>query len=422
MGKKCYKAMINVNKLIKKTLSFIVCICCMVSLLSQSIVVGDALNLDDEMNIAGDGDAYAQSTIATVGDVTFLNDGNYQTVWSAQTSMAYAGIKLHNKYSIDKVRVVFKNYDESYENQLSFKFSYYDSITNQFVDLYSGTNYDENNDTTTVDHKYYSEYVLPEAIVTNEIKVTITSNNSQDMAIIAEIEAFGQEYDESLSPTNLALRKKITASNTDYERNPERIVDGNKGNYWDGGKYGDNGQYFIIDLGEECVIEEMKATPVLEKNRYYLYYIEVSLDGKNWQKVADRNETYGTVDAFEDETYTFDSLNTRYIKVTMTYNNANQSVHMAEFEVWGFVASDDENVALHKNVSATNSDNGTVPDVITDGSTTGEFWDGGAASEESPQSFIIDLGSGYFINKMKAKLFEKGCSGNCYYETYGMKK
>lgn len=27
-----------------------------------------------------------------------------------------------------------------------------------------------------------------------------------------------------------------------------------------------------------------------------------------------------------------------------------------------------------------------------------------------------------FINKMKAKLFEKGCSGNCYYETYGMKK
>lgn len=122
--------------------------------------------------------------------------------------MAYAGIKLHNKYSIDKVRVVFKNYDESYENQLSFKFSYYDSITNQFVDLYSGTNYDENNDTTTVGHKYYSEYVLPEAIVTNEIKVTITSNNSQDMAIIAEIEAFGQEYDESLSPTNLALRKK----------------------------------------------------------------------------------------------------------------------------------------------------------------------------------------------------------------------
>ena len=385
----------------------------MVSLLSQSIVVGDALNLDDEMNIAGDGDAYAQSTIATVGDVTFLNDGNYQTVWSAQTSMAYAGIKLHNKYSIDKVRVVFKNYDESYENQLSFKFSYYDSITNQFVDLYSGTNYDENNDTTTVGHKYYSEYVLPEAIVTNEIKVTITSNNSQDMAIIAEIEAFGQEYDESLSPTNLALRKKITASNTDYERNPERIVDGNKGNYWDGGKYGDNGQYFIIDLGEECVIEEMKATPVLEKNRYYLYYIEVSLDGKNWQKVADRNETYGTVDAFEDETYTFDSLNTRYIKVTMTYNNANQSVHMAEFEVWGFVASDEENVALHKNVSATNSDNGTVPDVITDGSTTGEFWDGGAASEESPQSFIIDLGSGYFINKMKAYPYVDGIR---YYE------
>ena len=75
--------------------------------------------------------------------------------------------------------------------------------------MYSGTNYDENNDTTTVGHKYYSEYVLPEAIVTNEIKVTITSNNSQDMAIIAEIEAFGQEYDESLSPTNLALRKKL---------------------------------------------------------------------------------------------------------------------------------------------------------------------------------------------------------------------
>ena len=112
--------------------------------------------------------------------------------------------------------------------QLNFKFSYYDSNTNQLIDLYSGSNYDENNDTTNVGHKYYSEYVLPKAIVTNEIKVTITSNSSQDMAIIAEIEAFGQKYDESLNPTNLALRKKITASNTDYGRNPESIVDGNK--------------------------------------------------------------------------------------------------------------------------------------------------------------------------------------------------
>lgn len=61
----------------------------------------------------------------------------------------------------------------------------------------------------------------------------------------------------------------------------------------------------------------MKATPVLEKNRYYLYYIEVSLDGEKWQKVAEREEIYGTSDSFEDETYTFESLNTRYIKVTM---------------------------------------------------------------------------------------------------------
>ena len=88
-----------------------------------------------------------------------------------------------------------------------------------------GYHYEETSDVTN--------YVK---IVTNKNKVTITINNSQDMAIIAEIEAFGQEYDESLSPTNLALRKKITASNTDYERNPERIVDGNKGNYWDGGR------------------------------------------------------------------------------------------------------------------------------------------------------------------------------------------
>lgn len=296
---------INDNKLIKKILSFIICICCLISLLSQSIVVGNAWDLDDKLNIASDGDAYAQSTIATVGDVTFLNDGNYQTVWSAKTSMAYAGVKLHNKYSIDKVRVVFKNYGENYDNQLNFKFSYYDSNTNQLIDLYSGSNYDENNDTTNVGHKYYSEYVLPKAIVTNEIKVTITSNSSQDMAIIAEIEAFGQKYDESLNPTNLALRKKITASNTDYGRNPESIVDGNKKNYWDGGKYGANGQYFIIDLGEECVIEEMKATPVLEKNRYYLYYIEVSLDGEKWQKVAEREEIYGTSDSFEDEKHSW---------------------------------------------------------------------------------------------------------------------
>ena len=65
---------------------------------------------DEEIsNIAGDGKAYAESTTATAGDVTFINDGNYTSRWQAAAKNAYAGVNFDNEYIVEKVRITFKD-------------------------------------------------------------------------------------------------------------------------------------------------------------------------------------------------------------------------------------------------------------------------------------------------------------------------
>ncbi len=352
------------------------------------------------------GTGYADNVTVTAGDVTFVNDGTYGNAWvAANTNVPVsAGVKLDGKYEVNTVRVVFKE-GENY----NFKVSYYDTASGSYKDLYEGTSYNENNVTTEkLTHKYYSEYILDKSVVTNEIKVTITSAASGVTPSIAEIEAYGVEYDASKEAQNLSSGKTATASCVDWERTPDRALDGDYGTYWDGGHQGDNGQWMMVDLGETCKLTEMFVTPYVIGTRYYLYYIEVSTDGETWTKVADREETYGTVPTFQRESYKFDEIEAQYVRVTVTYNNENGYIHMQELEIWGYPSVVRENIALNKTVSASNVDYGRGADVIVDGDYS-NYWDGGSA----PQSFTIDLGSSYFVDLMKSYPYT---DGSRYYE------
>ena len=343
------------------------------------------------------GKAYADSVMATGGDIAFLNDGTYSNRWVAAdaTLPVKTGVKFAEKYSIDRVKVVFdegKNYD--------FTVSYYNPVSGGYTELYKGSSYNEANENGTVGHPYYSEYVLEEAVITNDVRVTITSaENSEENPIIAEIEVYGKEYDATKELTNLAIGKPATASYVDWGRSPANAIDGSVATYWDGGKMDSSPQWMMVDLGDVCEITEIKATTYYNAGdgRYYFYYIEASEDGKEWTKIADREETYGTEAAFKGESYTFDNLKTRYIRVTETKNSVNNVAHMQELEIWGYPTEVRENIALGKTVIASNADLGYGAERIVDGDYT-NYWDGGAA----PQSFTIDLGSGYFVDTMKA--------------------
>ena len=344
------------------------------------------------------GRAYADSVMATGGDITFLNDGTYSNHWvAADTAIPVnVGVKLDAKYSVDKVRVVFKE-----GQKYNFTVSYNNPTSGGYTVLYEGSSYSEDNATDVVGHKYYSEYTLEKAIITDDVKVTITS--AEDTSVnpeVAEIEVFGTEYDASKEAKNLGFGKTATASHVDYNRSASNAFDGNYSTYWDGGiTSADSPQWIMVDLEETCKLTEIKATTYHNAGdgRYYLYYIEVSNDGKEWTKVADREETYGTEPAFKEESYTFDELEARYVRATVTKNSKNNVAHMQELAIWGYSTSNRSNVALGKNVISSNSDYGRGAERIVDGNYS-NYWDGG----EAPQSFTIDLGAGYFVDMMKA--------------------
>ena len=357
------------------------------------------------------GKADADNVTVTGGDKGFLNDGTYTNSWvAANTSYPVSGwVTLDTKYSVDAVRVVFKD-GQNY----NFTVSYYNTNTGAYTELYRGTSYNEANaENEKIGHKYYSEYVLEKPIVTNKIKVTLTSGpDATTVPAIAEIEVFGTKYDPNKEPKNLSMGATATASQIDWERGPERALDGNFGTYWDGGQIG-SGQWMMVDLGEVCKLTEIQATTYHDADtRHYLYYIEVSTDGENWTKVADREETYGTVPAFKGETYTFaEEIEAQYVRVTVTKNSVNGYCHVKELEIWGYPAVIRENVALGKVVSSSNTDLGRSADVVVDGDYS-NYWDGGTA----PQSFMIDLGAGYFVDMMKAYPFVDGRTYEYYIE------
>ncbi len=380
-----------------------------VSEVAEAVEAAEAAEASVSTNVAAyknNGKGYADNVTVTAGDVTFLNDGTYGNAWvAANTNVGVsAGVKLDKKYSIDTVRVVFKEGEE-----YDFTVSYYDTTRAAFVKLYEGTSYDEANVTDNkLTHKYYSEYKLENPVVTNDIKVTINSAAAGLTPTIAEIEAYGVEYDASKEPQNLSRGKTATASHVDWGRTPDRALDGDYDTYWDGAACGDNGQWMMVDLGEVCKLTDIFATTYVVGSRYYSYYIEVSTDGEEWTKVADRVETYGTEPAFQREAYELNEVEAQYVRVTVTDNNENHIAHMQELEIWGYPSVIRENVALGKTVSASNIDYGRSADVIVDGDYAA-YWDGGSA----PQSFIIDLGSSYFVDLMKSYPYT---DGSRYYE------
>lgn len=151
---------------------------------------------------------------------------------------------------------------------------------------------------------------------------------------IWEMEVFADPAAASPRPAddpyirNLALDKPVIMASGS---NAGRITDGVLSNYWDGGVAPAS---FVVDLETGCLISSIKAITYYGDSRYYHYSIQASLDGINYETIAKKSDnslstSAGNVFEFEQP------VNARYIRVSMTKNSANPSVHMNELQVFG---------------------------------------------------------------------------------------
>lgn len=343
-------------------------------------------------NIALYGTAYADSSY---WPITNLNDGNETTLWIAGSSSVpvSAGIKLDHTYEVRRLRVVFEHRNTT-DQILKFYAEYLDSTTKEYVKFWESQNYNEAADS------FYAEISPDTPIKTSNIRITITERqNTAAWPAIEEIEIFAEDPYTHTERTNVALNKPVEVS---AGTGASAINDGSKNNYWDGGVAPAE---FEIDLESGYFLSEFVAFPYFGDGRYYNYEIWTSLDGRNYVKVAEKTNTAAATSM--GDTYEMDEpVNARYIRVIMTKNSANPSVHMKEFEAYGVIdpdykeedlpdtdLKDPDNIAFGKharsNLSADKTDN------VTDGSDF-TYWVG----EFYPSYVDVDLMEEYDLSEI----------------------
>lgn len=142
----------------------------------------------------------------------------------------------------------------------------------------------------------------------------------------------GQAFENSTVDRGIAVGKPVTSDGgTEGTAVPALITDGRaSGRFWAAGP----GPHWVqIDLEKPTSISKIQIFPYVDGTRYYQYTVQISLDGETWQTVADfsKNTDPSPRRGF---THTFETAKTRYIRVNMTHNSANPSMHLYEVRVF----------------------------------------------------------------------------------------
>ncbi len=190
------------------------------------------------------------------------------------------------------------------------------------------------------------------------------------------------------SVPNIAIGKSVTSSSEQSRNYALNAVDDDESTKWTA-----NGsslpQWLQVDLGKNYSLAGFKMLWEM-KDAAYKYYIEVSKDGINWDKVVDKSTN--TTPNGAEETALADSRG-RYVRITIVDKITNNywaslyefKVIPADLQEPGDIISDD---VIQSIDASTESEPGRGTDKLRDGDTTiGTGWL--SKSTELPQSVTV---------------------------------
>uniref|UniRef100_A0A6A7FRB5 BTB/POZ domain-containing protein 9-like isoform X2 n=2 Tax=Hirondellea gigas TaxID=1518452 RepID=A0A6A7FRB5_9CRUS len=152
-----------------------------------------------------------------------------------------------------------------------------------------------------------------------------TKNESRDM----ELRYRGYLVAEE----NVATPAKDAVVLTGEMKN--NLLDGNTSNYdMDRGftrhSIDDSPQHILVKLGRPCILNHIRLVLWDKDPRSYSYYIEVSMDQKDWIRVVDHKNFH-----CRSWQYLYFPVRTvRYIKVVGTHNTVNRVFHLVAMEAY----------------------------------------------------------------------------------------
>lgn len=199
-------------------------------------------------------------------------------------------------------------------------------------------------------------------------------------------------------PVNIALNKPVTGSGS----GADSVTDGNRTTsvFWDGGVAPGE---VVIDLGGFYDISKANVVTYFGDSRYYHYTVQASVNGIIYTTIGEKSDNT-RADANGTD-FTFETT-ARYVKVQLTKNSANPSVHLVEVEVYGvenpdFVPpavdtvdpNDPDNIAFFKPTRSNST--GGITGAANDGNVA-TVWQG----IDYPKYVDVDLLANYDISKI----------------------
>lgn len=151
---------------------------------------------------------------------------------------------------------------------------------------------------------------------------------------IIEMEVYGAEVG------NLALNRPVNSSGSDQSAassagaTSDKINDGDRTTYWDGGLYADE-PFVTVDLGGIYALDRVNVLCYWKSTRYYQYDVYASLDGKEFTKIGAKTDTANETVMGTNFDLTDKLVYARYIKVVGLYNSANAAFHINEIRAYG---------------------------------------------------------------------------------------
>ncbi|XP_060580552.1 LOW QUALITY PROTEIN: BTB/POZ domain-containing protein 9-like, partial [Ruditapes philippinarum] len=182
-----------------------------------------------------------------------------------------------------------------------------------------------------------------------------------------------------------------------------------------------NGQGIVIKLAQPYILNTIKLLLWDRDHRSYSYYIEVSMDDKDYEKVIDYTRYW----CRSEQTLHFPAKVVRYIRVVGTHNTQNRVFHLVSFECLhttkpfrlerGLIVPD-ENVATISRNACVIEGVSRSRNALLNGDTHQYDWDSGYTCHQlGSGNIIIQLPQPFMLDSMRMLLWDCDDRSYCYY-------
>ena len=284
------------------------------------------VHLSDYNNIA------AQAQITTDGQENQsegkdrLVDDNDKTLYkfhnAAQDSEKYINLSFTEDRMMDACEIVFEHVGATDEHTYEFTYSILGKAkgANEYTKIVDHAKANRTNN-------YVQGYKFDETSYSDVKIVMHSTTNSQGNGwpAVAEFRVYGAE--EEIDDSESIAFKKPVHSNSN-QKNASKVNDGSKNTMWTGEYYPG---YVDIDLKENYNLNTVEI--FTQEKGYSQYSIYTSMDGRNFDKLAEKTSTESCTD--KGEIYQAKGKEARIIRVYMEYNSTSPAAVIKEIRATG---------------------------------------------------------------------------------------